>query len=179
MKKVELLIAEVTNWAHQNLEPLQAARGNFLINEGQIEHHIYLILDGAVCVNYQSLGEEFAIRFGYNNDLITSIHSFFSGAPSQYSILALRKTQYYAIPKSNFLHFVHQSPQYLLAYTELLQGLVIQQMEREIDLLTVSPSERVDRVLKRSPKLFQEIPLKYIASYLRMSPETLSRIRKS
>ena len=61
----------------------------------------------------------------------------------------------------------------------ILENLVQQQMDREKDLLIDSPLERYNRVLKRSPKLFQEIPHKYIANYLRMSPETLSRLKKS
>jgi CRP-like cAMP-binding protein len=52
-------------------------------------------------------------------------------------------------------------------------------MERENDLIIYSPQKRVERVFKRSPQLFQEIPQKYIASYLRMTPETLSRILKN
>jgi CRP/FNR family transcriptional regulator, anaerobic regulatory protein len=60
-----------------------------------------------------------------------------------------------------------------------MESLIVQQIEREVDLLTASPTERLARVLKRSPNLFQEVPLKYIASYLRMTPETLSRIRNS
>ncbi len=57
--------------------------------------------------------------------------------------------------------------------------LIYEQLEREKDILIHSPRKRYERVLKRSPQLFQEIPHKYIASYLRMSPETLSRIKKS
>ena len=64
-------------------------------------------------------------------------------------------------------------------WKQILEAFVIQQMDRETDLLTKSPEERFKRVLNRSPQLFQEIPHKYIASYLRMSPETLSRIKKS
>ncbi|MCY7291948.1 MAG: Crp/Fnr family transcriptional regulator, partial [Ferruginibacter sp.] len=64
-------------------------------------------------------------------------------------------------------------------YLFLMENLVTQQIDREIDLLITSPAERLKRVLARSPNLFQEIPLKYIASYLRMKPETLSRIRNS
>ena len=60
--------------------------------------------------------------------------------------------------------------------TELL---IYEQIEREKDILTQSPLARYQRVLKRSPQLFQEIPNKYIASYLRMTPETLSRIKSS
>jgi len=63
-------------------------------------------------------------------------------------------------------------------WQRILEQLIYQQFEREIDLLTASPVERYKRVLARSPQLFQEIPGKYIASYLRMTPETLSRIKK-
>ena len=60
----------------------------------------------------------------------------------------------------------------------MLGELIYQQMERERDILTSSPLERYKRVLSRSPQLFQEIPNKHIASYLRMTPETLSRLKK-
>ncbi|MCH5717306.1 cyclic nucleotide-binding domain-containing protein [Niabella hibiscisoli] len=60
----------------------------------------------------------------------------------------------------------------------MLEGLVVQQIEREKDLLIQSPRERYERVLKRSPQLFQEVANKYIAAYLRMSAETLSRLKK-
>jgi CRP-like cAMP-binding protein len=60
-----------------------------------------------------------------------------------------------------------------------MEQLIYQQLEREKDLLTSSPTERYAKVKQRSPQLFQEIPHKYIASYLRMTPETLSRLKKS
>ena len=74
---------------------------------------------------------------------------------------------------------VNESAESLQQYIVLLESLVTQQIDRGIDLLIPSPTERLKRVLQRSPNLFQEIPLKYIASYLRMTPETLSRIRNS
>jgi len=55
----------------------------------------------------------------------------------------------------------------------------VQQLEREIDLLHPSAKERYKRLAERSPQILQEVPHKYIADYLRMSPETLSRITKS
>ena len=64
-------------------------------------------------------------------------------------------------------------------YIQLLELQITQQIDREIDILIPSPTERLNRVLKRSPNVFQHVPLKYIASYLRMKPETLSRIRNS
>lgn len=64
-------------------------------------------------------------------------------------------------------------------WVNVLQTLSLQQLDREIDLLTTSPKARYERVLERSPRLFQEIPHRYIANYLRMTPETLSRLKKS
>ena len=58
-----------------------------------------------------------------------------------------------------------------------MESLVVESMNREIDLLTSDPHERYQRILRRSPRLFQEIPARYIANYLRMSPGTLSRLK--
>jgi hypothetical protein len=77
------------------------------------------------------------------------------------------------------MELAHRDQQSLAEYTRLIEFLVTQQIDREIDLLISSPSERLNRVLQRSPDVFQHIPLKYIASYLRMKPETLSRIRQA
>ncbi|MCY1222048.1 hypothetical protein D9M69_651860 [compost metagenome] len=77
------------------------------------------------------------------------------------------------------MDFISKEPENLTLWAEILEDLVLQQIEREKDLLTHSPKERYERVLKRSPQLFQEIPNKHIANYLRMTPETLSRLKKS
>jgi CRP-like cAMP-binding protein len=66
-----------------------------------------------------------------------------------------------------------------LAWDLIRDQMVLQHIERERDLLTETAQERSDRVLRRSPRLFQEVPAKYIANYLRMSPETLSRLLRS
>lgn len=160
-------------------EPKSIERNGFLIKEGQVEQHFYLIKTGAVRVFLLTEFEEMTIRFGYEGSLITSLSSFLNGTPSEFYIQAIRNTTYGAVSKKEFESFIGQSASHLQWYNELLKGLVSEQMEREIDLLTFSPAERLRRVRERSPQLFQEIPSKYIASYLRMTPETLSRLRKS
>ena len=154
------------------------ARNEFLLTEGKVEQHCYIIRSGAVRVFLQTEFEEMTIRFGYEGSLITSLSSFINGTPSEFYIQAIRATTLEVISKEQFNAFVSRSEAHLQWYISLLKGLVTQQMEREIDLLTFSPSERLQRVLERSPLVFQHIPSKYIASYLRMTPETLSRIRK-
>ncbi len=155
------------------------AKGDYLIKEGEIEKNLYFIETGAVRVFYLSEFEEHIIRLGYKDSFINSLSSFIKASPSEFYIEAIRKTTLKIIPKEKIMEMVHENSDTLKQYISLMESLVTQQIDREIDLLISSPFERLNRVLSRSPNLFQEIPLKYIASYLRMKPETLSRIRNS
>ncbi len=157
---------------------LTLPKNEFLVKEGVVDQQIYYIESGAVRVFLQTEFEELTIRFGYKDSFITSLSSFVNGTPSEFYIQAIRGTQLRAISKQQFQAAIDTDIRYLQLYNAILEGLVIQQLEREVDLLTASPTERLQRVLQRSPQLFQEIPSKYIASYLRMTPETLSRVRK-
>jgi CRP-like cAMP-binding protein len=152
-------------------------KGEFLLKEGETEKHLYWVESGALRVFYLSDMEELTIRLGYTGSFINSLASFLTGNPSEFYVEAIRKTKIRFISKTALQQLAHQDMETLSQYTSLIELLVTQQIEREIDLLISSPSERLQRVLKRSPNVFQEVPLKYIASYLRMTPETLSRIR--
>jgi CRP-like cAMP-binding protein len=154
-------------------------KGDLLIKEGEIERNIYLVEKGAVRLFYLSEYEEQTIRLGYEGSLINSLSSFLKEQPSEFYLEAIRKTTIKIISKEKLLQLVNEDAKSLKQYIKLLENLVTQQIDREIDLLITSPIERLNRVLERSPNLFQQIPLKYIASYLRMKPETLSRIRNS
>ena len=108
---------------------------------------------------------------------VSTADSFLTNTPTKYSITAIKSATLKSISKNKLLHFLEEN--YLQnLWIEVLNTLIIQQSEREIDLLTTSAKDRYERVLKRSPKLFQNIPHKYIANYLRVSPETLSRLLK-
>lgn len=162
---------------HLKSERRELSRHEYLLTPGVVENHIYYIEEGALRLFYVSRNAEHDIRFGYTGNIITSLDSFLSGKTSQYYIQAIRKTIVYQVPKMAFFEFVRGDIQSLKEYSGLMEQLALQQLEREIDLLTEAPVERYNRVLERSAQLFQEIPLKYIASYLRMTPETLSRLR--
>ena len=152
-------------------------KGEFLTKEGDIEKNLFFIESGAVRVFYLSEFDEHIIRFGYEGSLINSLSSFIKEQPSEFYIEAIRKTTLKVISKKELINLRNESDENLRQYIVLLESLVTQQIDREIDLLITSPNERLKRVLERSPNLFQHVPLKYIASYLRMKPETLSRIR--
>lgn len=153
-------------------------RNDFLAVKGSIDTNVYFVESGSLKVFVLDDCEEQLIRFGYKGNLIVLLDSFLTDKPSVFFIQAIKKTVVKVITKSQIDKFLENESNRDL-WTKILEDLVIQQMEREIDLLTNSPKERYQRVLKRSPQLFQEIPLRHIANYLRMSAETLSRLRKS
>jgi len=153
-------------------------RNEFLKVKGSIDTNLYYVESGSLRIFVLDDYEERTIRFGYKENLIVALDSFLTGKPSDLYIQAIKKTVIKVITKQQFDRFLEIESNRTL-WTGILENLVVQQMEREIDILTNSPKERYERVLKRSPQLFQEIPNRHIANYLRMSAETLSRLKKS
>ena len=153
-------------------------RNEFLKVKGSIDTNLYYIESGSLRIFVLDDYEEQTIRFGYRENLIVSLDSFLTGKPSDLYIQAIKKTVVKVVTKEQIDRFLAKENNQNL-WTKILENLVVQQMEREIDILTNSPKERYERVLKRSPQLFQEIPNRHIANYLRMSAETLSRLKKS
>ncbi|WCM43415.1 Crp/Fnr family transcriptional regulator [Flavobacterium sp. CBA20B-1] len=158
---------------------LHLNRNEYLSTSGTIDTDIYFIKEGSLKVYVINNGEEQIIRFGYQNNIIVSLDSFLSGKPSDFYIQAIKKSIVKVISKADIMAFLNSDPIYLKLWIAILEDLVLQQIEREKDLLITLPKERYERILKRSPQLFQEIPNKHIANYLRMTPETLSRLKKS
>lgn len=154
-------------------------RNDYLVTKGAISTDIYFIETGSLHIFIEDVTEQHSIRFGYKNSIITALDSFISNGPTSFYIQALKKSTIKVISKARYDEFLNASKENQELWSMIQQNLIYQQLEREIDLITYSPQKRFERVLKRSPQLFQEIPQKYIASYLRMTPETLSRILKS
>ena len=154
-------------------------RNEYLKVKESIDTNIYYIESGSLRIFVVDEYEEQIIRFGYENDLIVSLDSFFTEKPSDFYIQAIKKTVVKVISKNKFVEFINLNEINKHTYTKILEDLILQHIEREKDILISSPKERFQRVLDRSPQLFQKIPNKHIANYLRMSPETLSRLKKS
>lgn len=182
MPQAHTLFAAVAQHAGAGAETLTLARGECLLRAGDMVHYVYHIKKGAIRAVYRDGSSEddgFNIRFGYRGSVMTGLPSFFDGSPSPFSLEALRSTVVERLHKRDYLHFVAHHPEGASIHRGMLEQLVGQLMERELDLLTPKPADRYHRVLERSPQLFQEVPAYHIANYLRMTPETLSRLRKS
>lgn len=159
--------------------PLKLKRSDFLIAKGDIEQHLYYVVRGSMRICYPNVKEEICVGFAYDNNLICSFPSFINQKPSEYFIQALVGTEVMAIKRRDFFSLFDAHPKIERAWRHLEEAALVGMIEREAELLTFTPEQRYKRLIKRSPHLFQIIPKKYIASYLRMSPETLSRIKLS
>ncbi len=156
-------------------KPRSLKRGDFLTRKGQVEQHLYYIREGTVIIFYDIEENEQVVGFGYTGTMILSIPSFIRNRPSDYYIQALGPAELLGIARTDFYRLLEQYPRLESTWRRMVEEALLGRIEREIDLLTVSPRERIQRLLNRSPHIFQLIPNKYIASYLRMTPETLSR----
>lgn len=153
-------------------------RNEFLVEKGKIDTNLYFVESGSLRIFIEDDFKEQNIRFGYQQNLVVALDSFLSSKPTNYYIQAIKKTTVKIVSKNDLNVFLKIDGNQSI-WKNILENLVCQLLEREIDILTTSPIERYRRVLKRSPTLFQEIPHKHIANYLRMSAETLSRLKKS
>ena len=129
-------------------------RNQYLKVSGSIDRNLYYIESGSVRIFVIDEDEEQIIRFGYKDNLIVALDSFLTGRPSELFIQAIKKTTIKIVTKHEFDKFIETDPHHKL-WASILENLVIQQFEREIDILTNSPKDRYERVLKRSPQLFQ------------------------
>ena len=153
-------------------------RGQPLTLPGTTDRNLYRIDAGTLVSTLEVHGAQQCCRFGYRGDYVLSLDSYITGAPTAYSLTALRKTEVALMPYPDHQRWLDADPTHTTAWEAGKGWLIMGLLEREVDLLTPSPEERYRRVLARSPQLFQEIPAKYIANYLRMTPETLSRLKK-
>jgi CRP-like cAMP-binding protein len=178
MNSLSTLIAKIEErklWQETRCLP----RNAFLKQAGTIDTHLYLVESGCLRIFLIDDTQEHTIRFAYKQNMLVALDAFITEKPSPLYIQALKKTHIKVMGKEAYFAFLDESVENMRLWQDISLGLIYQQFEREQDLLTASPLERYRRVLERSPQLFQEVPHKYIASYLRMTPETLSRIKKS
>lgn len=154
-------------------------RGQLLGQQGGRDDQVYWVLEGVLRIFTVLEDQDFGVRFAYQGELFSRLDTYISGEASRYHVQALRYSRYKSCSKQHFETFLDSEPKAWALWQKGLYQLVYDMLEREEDLMINDPQKRLQRVLKRSPRLFQEVPHKYIASYLRMSPETLSRLLNS
>lgn len=177
--KVSLKEEELSALLEKWNRPVHLKRNDFLIKKGETESSLFFVISGSMRIYFPNREDEICVGFCHTNNLVCSYPSFIRNEPSDYYIQALAKTELMAIDRVEFYQLFDPYRSIERAWRMLEEEALIGKIEREVEMLTFTPEERYQRLIKRSPYIFQNIPRKYIASYLRMTPETLSRIRPS
>jgi CRP-like cAMP-binding protein len=138
---------------------------------------LYFLEKGALRGFYNLDGKEITHWFGFENDFVTSFHSFITGAPAVENIQLLEGCSLWAIAKETLtaLFNTHHDIERLvrIAY----EKYYIRLEERFVNAQFKSATERYEELVQQSPHIIERVPLGFIASYLGISQETLSRIR--
>jgi CRP-like cAMP-binding protein len=154
-------------------------RNEFVDAPGGTNTHLYLVEGGAVKVCCFNGDQEIIMAFGVKDDLVTNLVSFLSDGPSQICLQAIKKTELIGMTKARFMGLVTADPAFAERYRGALENKILETIDRQLNHFSKNPQERVERLLALKPEIFQHIPRKYIAYYLGLAPETLSRLVKS
>ena len=161
------------------LVPMRFQKGEFILKEGEVCTNIYYVVKGLVRQFYIKNDKELTEYMAVENTIFMSIESLFKEEPTRQQIQALEPTILYALPKNLLEREAVRNVNIQMLYRKILEeSLIISHIHADM-LRFESAQERYAKLVKRSPQLVLRAPLVYIASYLQMTPETLSRVRTS
>ena len=161
------------------LVPMKFQKGDFILREGEVATNIYWVVKGLIRQFYFKNGKDLTEYMAAENTICMSIESLFKEQPSHQQIQALEPTVIFAMPKARLEHEAVRNVNIQMLYRKILEESLILSQVRADMLRFESAPERYAKLVKRAPQLVLRAPLVYIASYLQMTPETLSRVRNS
>ena len=159
--------------------PKKLKKHQFLLNEGQVCTHIGFVNSG--CLREYTIdnkGNEHIIQFAIEDWWVSDLNSFLSGSPSKYNIDALQNSEVLLLEKSERDKLLDACSKMERFFRLLMEAHHVATEERVADSLSRSAEERYIKFMKTYPRIFNEIPQNQIASYLGITPQSLSRIRK-
>jgi CRP-like cAMP-binding protein len=155
-------------------------KGDFLLHQGVREMEQYFVVDGILKrVVSNPEGKEMILRFADENDMETSYAALRLGTPTPYGIVCVTKARVACLPLKDWIAFLDHRPQAKEFFEYNVMKGMSEIMAHTITLHLLDAPGRVHRFMRKHPELVDRIPSKELASYLNLSAETLSRLRKS
>ncbi|MBL7965313.1 MAG: Crp/Fnr family transcriptional regulator [Flavobacteriales bacterium] len=144
---------------------------------GQVEEWFSIVAEGVQRMYYPHDGEEVCLGFSYDGSWSGVFDSYVTVKPARFGLQAVTDSALLSIHRRDLLDLYDRIPIMDRFGRLILEELVVGRATREIEQMTLTAEERYRALLKRSPHLLQLVSQKDIASYLRMTPETFSRLR--
>ncbi|MDO1444734.1 Crp/Fnr family transcriptional regulator [Rhodocytophaga aerolata] len=159
------------------LRPVTLKKKEHFLREGEVCTKYGFIMKGCVRLYFLVDGEEICKDLLFEKTFTGSLASFTLQKPAQFNVAAIEETSLLVIYRSDLLELFEKYTCWQKFGRLMAEGLAIRKEMREISFLKDSPEERYRKLLAEQPMVLQRVPLHYVASYLGMKPETLSRIR--
>lgn len=178
--QIATISAEDWDFFKSKLQRRTLAKKTIFLKVNQIENHISFIEFGVVRLFIPKENPEKEITFGFSfkNQFISAYDSFLTQRPSLYQLQTLTETSLLSISYKD-LQDVYKTTQIGNLIGRLTaERLFLIKSKREQNLLNLSAEERYMKLFKERPELIKVIPLKYISSYIGVTAQALSRIRK-
>lgn len=153
-------------------------KGEFVLRAGEVCNHVTFLNKGFVRVYNIVNDEELTANFGFEGNYVTDYTSFVSRQPSLDYIIAMEDLEILQLNYVDMQAAYEKHPVWQKFGRLIAEYILIFATERSRSFLFLSPEERYLKLMKDRPKVIANVPLKYIASYLGITPEALSRIRK-
>lgn len=159
------------------LVPIKLQKGDILFPEGTVCKAMYFVDKGMVRQFYYKNKKEVTEHFSYEGRICFCIESFLKQEPSRLMVEALENTKLYAIPYESLHMAMQQNSELDMLYRKILEHALISSQEHADSQRFENAAERYDRLLKTKPEIVLRAPMLHVASFLQMTPETLSRVR--
>ncbi len=161
------------------MERISYSKHYILHEEGKVCKHLFFIEKGIARAFYHKDGKDITAHFAVENTSITAIDSFIQRKRSRYNIELLEDSVVVSCSNQAMQQLLTEKPQYQKYIIKFLEQIYVDLAERIEDILFHTAKERYDKLMEYNPEILQRVNLSHIASYLGITQETLSRIRKN
>ncbi|REC50677.1 Crp/Fnr family transcriptional regulator [Chryseobacterium sp. 18068] len=182
-KSIEGLSHEEALYHVNKFEKIVFAKKTMILKEGTVEDYLYFIDKGIIRffvnkVHPTEPSKEITFSFIAENTFCSAYDSFITRNPCAYNVETVQETVVYRIHFDDLQELYERSKVGNYLGRISAENLYVRKTQREISLLMHSAEERYLNLAKAYPNFIREIPLKHIASYIGITPQALSRIRK-
>jgi len=160
------------------LEIKYLKKGAHVIREGEVCNHVYFISKGFTRFYINADGKEIAVGFIGANEYISAYESFLTRQPAMENIDALEDTEMLALHYDQMMMLYTNYPVFETFGRKIAEQLYVWISQRCTALLLLTPEQRYIRMIENNSSLPQQIPQYMLATYIGVTPEHLSRLRK-